>query len=163
VIPIGNAATKIHPPERTRLELFDAAEMRQFLDTAYGVRMRLKETRLRNAPLRHARADIGPVAVDDVRMVGEIAASPDPLDKVFAVWTNGGKVSGRCAGLSGEAADGEITLLSQPDLSHHAHSADVNVTTVLMDPSLVARVAGAAAADEAPLVRFTSRYSSNDL
>jgi len=163
VVPIGNGATNIHRPERTRVEIFDAAEMRQFLDTAYGVRMRLKESRLRNAPLRHARTDIGPVAVDDVRMVGEISTSPDPLDKVFAVWANGGRVSGECAGLIGEAANGEITLLSQPDLPHDAHSADVNVTTVLMDPSLVAGVAGAATGGEVPLVRFSSFRPVDDV
>ena len=57
-----------------------------------------------SAPLKLARVDIGPVAVDDLQLPGELEASPDPLNKVVAVWANDGKVSARCGGLTGEAA-----------------------------------------------------------
>ena len=86
--------------------MFDAAEIRQYLDTAYVVRPRLREKRMGSAPLKHARVDIGPVAVDDLQLPGELEASPDPLNKVVAVWANDGKVSAQCGGLTGEAAPG---------------------------------------------------------
>ncbi len=139
---INSESDTVHRPVRSRAEVFDAAEMREFLDTAYGVRLRLREKRRRSGPLKHARTDIGPVTFDEVSLPGELAASPDPLNKVVAVWTDEGRVSGQCGGLTGAAAPGEVTLLSQPDLPYFVQSEDAHTTTVLMDPSLVAGVAG---------------------
>ncbi len=136
--------------------MLDAAEIRQYLDTVYGVRLRLKENRTSTRPLRHARVDIGPVTVDDVALPGALEASPDPLNKVVAVWANEGMISGQCGGLTGEAGADEVTLLSQPDLPYRAETDEVHSTTVLLDPRLLAREAGAALGDDAPLIRFSS-------
>jgi AraC-like DNA-binding protein len=153
---INSESDTVHRPVRSRAEVFDAAEMREFLDTAYGVRLRLREKRRRSGPLKHARTDIGPVIFDEVSLPGELAASPDPLNKVVAVWTAEGKVSGQCGGLTGAAAPGEVTLLSQPDLPYFVQSDDVHTTTVLLDPPLVAGVASGRAGQQQALVRFSS-------
>jgi AraC-like DNA-binding protein len=154
IVKIGLA--KVHPPVRSRVELFDAAEIANFLDSAYGVPMRLEETGPHSASLTHARVDIGPVAVDDLALPGELHAEPDPLNKIVTVWTHDGKVSSQCGGLSGEAVEGEVTVLAQPDLPYSAQFVDVNSTTMLLDADLVADVAGATTDGEAPVIRFSS-------
>lgn len=154
IINIGQA--KVHSPVRSRVELFDAAEIAKFLDSAYGVRMRLEESGPHSASLTHARVDIGAVAVDDIDLPGELHAQPDPLNKVATVWANHGKVSSQCGGLSGEAVEGEVMVLAQPDLPYSAHFVDVNSTTMLLDANLVADVAGATTDGEAPVIRFSS-------
>ena len=154
IINIGHA--KVHPPVRSRAELCDAAEIGKFLDSAYGVRMRLEESGPHSASLTHARVDIGAVAVDDIELPGEVHAEPDPLNKVVTVWAHDGKVSSQCGGLSGEAVKGEVTVLAQPDLPYSAHFVDMNSTTMLLDADLVADVAGASTDGQAPVIRFSS-------
>jgi AraC-like DNA-binding protein len=154
IINIGQA--KLHPPVRSRAELFDVAEIATFMDATYGVRMRLEEARPHSASLTHARVDIGAVAVDDIALPGELHAEPDPLNKVVAFWAHDGKVSSQCDGLSGEAVEGEVTVLAQPDLPYSAHFVDVNSTTMLLDADLIADVAGATTDGEAPVIRFSS-------
>jgi cation diffusion facilitator family transporter len=57
------------------------------------------------------------------------------------LWATGGRVEGRCEGLKGEASAGEVTLLSQPDLPHYSRAEDLSVTSVFLEPSVVASVA----------------------
>ena len=156
MIIINTSHAKVHQPVRSRVELFDAAEIAKFLDSAYGVVMRLEENGPHNASLTHARVDIGAVAVDDIALPGELHAEPDPLNKVVIVWAHDGKVSSQCDGLSGEAVEGEVTVLAQPDLPYSAHFVDVNSTTILLDADLIADVAGATTDGEAPAIRFSS-------
>ena len=69
-----------------------------------------------SAPLKHARVDIGPVAVDDLQLPGELEASPDPLNKVVAVWANEGKVSAphqRVALVAGEIEPPRVPHVAQ--------------------------------------------------
>ena len=158
MIPIGNRATKVHRPERSRVEVSGAAEIRRFLDSAYGANLHLEEngTRGPDEPLTHSRIDVGPFIVEDVHLPGDVETAPDPLNRVVAVWTIDGRVESRCDGLKGEAAAGEVTLLSQPDLPHQGRAQDLRATSVLLDPSVVAGVATGLPSSKAPLpVRFT--------
>lgn len=122
----------------------DAAEIRRFLDSTYGVNFRLKEngTREPDESLTHSRIDVGPFIVEDIHLPGDVETSPDPLHRVVALWATDGTVESRCDGLKSEAGAGEVALLSQSDLPHHARAHDLRVTSVLMDPSVVAGVAG---------------------
>jgi AraC-like DNA-binding protein len=154
---VDNDSTAVHRPVRSRDEILDAAEIREFLDSAYGVRLRLRQMRNNRPSLRHARVDIGPVTVDDVQLPGGIEASPDPLNKVVAVWTDRGRVSGQCGDLVSGAGPEEVTLLSQPDLPYRVESDDAHSTTVLLDPGLLAAEAGKPTdGADAPLIRFSS-------
>ncbi len=139
---VDNDSTTVHRPVRSRDEILDAAEIREFLDSAYGVRLRLRQMRNDRPSLRHARVDIGPVTVDDVQLPGGLEASPDPLNRVVAVWTERGRVSGQCGDLVSGAGPDEVTLLSQPDLPYRVESDDAHTTTVLLDPGLLAAEAG---------------------
>ena len=157
MIPIGNGATKVHRPERSRVEVSDAAEIRRFLDSAYGANLRLKEngTRGPDESLTHSRIDVGPFIVEDVHLPGDVETSSDPLHRVVALWTIDGRVESHCDGLKSEAAPGEVALLSQPDLPHQGRAQDLRVTSVLLDPSVVAGVATGLPSRQAPLpVRF---------
>jgi AraC-like DNA-binding protein len=134
-----------------------ANEIRQFLDRVYGANLRLKEngTRGPEGALTHSRIDVGPFIVDDVHLPGDVETSPDPLNRVVALWATEGRAESRCDGLKAEAAAGEITLLAQPDLPHRGRAQDLRVTSVLLDPSVVAGVAAGLPSAHAPLpIRF---------
>lgn len=129
------------------------------LESAYGARLRVSHKAHRDgAPLlRHTRIDVGPFAIDEVHVPGELEAAPDPLHKVVAVWARKGTVVGHCSGTDGKATAGEITLMSQPDLPHHARAQDLTVTSLLMDPALVAGLASGLPTEQALLpIRFSS-------
>lgn len=66
-------------------------------------------------------------------------------------------MSGQCEGMTGEAAAGEIALLTQPDLPHRAAAHDLRVTSLLPDQSVVSSAATGLPSSQAPLpVRFSS-------
>ena len=159
VSSIGNTA-QIHRPERTQVEISDPADADEFLEDAYGVRLRLCRRRVARSEgplLTYARTDVGPFAIDEIYSAGYLEASPDPLNKVFTIWTTRGQVSGDCDGLTGEAQAGDIALLSQPHLPHRMRAQDICMTSVLLDQSVVAGVATGLPSSQAPLpVRFRS-------
>ena len=129
--------------------------MRHFLEAAYGVELRLKAQL--DAPMTHVRTDIGLFAIEEIHLPGELEASPDPINKVAAVWATAGKVRGHSGRLSSEATPGEITLTTQPDLPHNVHTQDLRVISLLMDPSLVAGVGmGLSNGQAPPPIRFRS-------
>jgi AraC-like DNA-binding protein len=158
---LTDTATPLHRPERSRVQVSDAAEMCEYLDSAYGVSLRLSRdgaTPPDGTPLlMHARTDVGTFAIEEIELSGDVEASPDPINKVVAVWTTGGRVAGKCDGMAGEAAAGDITLMTQPDLPHSVHSHDIRLRSLLLDPSLVAGVATGMPSGQAPLpIRFSS-------
>ena len=142
------------------MEISDAEDADEFLEDLYGVKLRLSRKFIAHpeAPLlRHTRTDVGSFAIDEIYSAGYLEASPDPLNKVVALWPTSGEVSGECDGLSGEAKAGDIALVSQPHLPHHSRAQDVCLTSVVLDQSLVAGVATGLPSSQAPLpVRFSS-------
>jgi hypothetical protein len=161
VIPLTSNATELREPKRSHVVVSDPAEMREFLETAYGVRVRLS-TRDTTPPdgkplLTHARTDVGVFAIEQIELLGDLEAAPDPINKVVVAWPSGGWVEGQCDGIAGKAGAGEVTLMSQPDLPHYARAENLSLTSVLLDPPLVAGVATGMPASQAPLpIRFTS-------
>jgi AraC-like DNA-binding protein len=142
---------------RTRVAVSDRSAICEYLDGVYGVRLRLKELRERGPSehLTHQRVDVGPLAIEDVHLPGEMEASPDPLGRVVAIRANGGRLRGHCDGIDSEARAGDLTMVSQADLPHHAHIEDISATAVLLDPSMVAGVAtGVPARHAVAPVRF---------
>lgn len=114
--------------------------------------------------LTHTRCDAGAFAIDDVELAGDVRMAPDPLHKVVVVSAGRGWVSGRCAGLSGQAGPGQLTLVTQPDLPYEAKTRDAALTSVLLDPALVAGVATGMPASQALLpLRFTAFEPVDDL
>jgi AraC-like DNA-binding protein len=161
VFAIGTTATKIHSPQRLHVELADSAEAYEYLETAYGVPLRLSavsdQRRTDGVALSYTRTDVGVFAIDEITLPGSIQAAPDPMNKVLGVWASEGRLAGRCHGMTAEAAAGDVTLMSQPDLPHEASAEDIRVTTVLMDPALVASVAvGLPVVEAMPSIRFSS-------
>jgi AraC-like DNA-binding protein len=134
---------EIHRPTRTRLQS-GGADIGDVLEDAYGIPLRIREIRAQSVDdqLTHERVDVGPFAIEEVHLPAELEFSPDPLGKVAALWVTGGRLEGRCEGIKGEASRGELTLVSQSDLPHHSRADDLTVTALLLDPSLVAGVAG---------------------
>ena len=154
---INNITSTIHRPERTKVEASGAAQIREVLEDAYGVRLRLRQNRSGDPDqhLTHERIDVGAFAIDDVHLPGDVESSPDPLGRVVALWTKEGRLEGHCDGINGEASAGELAMVSQPDLPHYAHVEDVSVQSLLLDPSLVASVATGVPIEQSPLpVRF---------
>jgi AraC-like DNA-binding protein len=71
----------------------------------------------------------------------------------MVLWATSGHIAGVCEGVGGQAAAGEITMVSQPDLPYEAHAQDVTLISVLLDPELVRRAAMGPSCEhnEAPL------------
>src|SRR5690242_965386 len=159
---MASAVKEVHEPERLIVEVREPDEMSRHLESAYGARLRLVRSpdarRDDRALLSHARVDVGSFTVDRVSMPGEVHAAPDPLNSVVASWVTGGRIATTCGAIEGKAVAGEITLLSQSDLAHRGVAEDVEVTSLLMDPGLVASVATGLPIGHAPTVRF-GRFS----
>jgi AraC-like DNA-binding protein len=150
-----------HRAERSQVHMRDPAEVSSFFRRAYGTGPRLSA----RADVQHAEAlslsrthlGIGQVAIDEIRQLGNVRLSADPIDKSIVVWVTHGTVSSHSNGLAGRAAAGEITVLAQHDLPIHAELKDLNQTSVVMEPSLLARAAGEDPEGDALLpIRFLS-------
>lgn len=154
---INNGILPVRRPLRTSVEVSDAVEIRELLENAYGARLRLHEQRVRDPDekLTYECVDVGPFAIEDIHFPGDVEVSPDPLGRVIALWITGGRLEGHCDGIKSEAAAGELSMVSQPDLPHYAHAQDVSLTSVLLDPRVVASVATGLPTSQAPLpIRF---------
>jgi AraC-like DNA-binding protein len=151
---------QLHRPERSRVEITDPTDADEFLEDAYGVSLRMNRRRpdRREGPrLKHARTDVGIFTIDDFYLAGEIEVAPDALDKVVAIWPANGWVVGECDGMRSEAAAGEVTLQSQPDIPYCARTRDLHATVVLLDQAAVSSVATGLPATHTPVpIRFTS-------
>ncbi|MGE2688545.1 AraC family transcriptional regulator [Mycolicibacterium pulveris] len=160
MISIANPPCHVHRPERTRVEITDAADAEEYLEDVYAARLRLqrKPVGVREGPLlTHSRTAVGPFVIDEIVAPGHLAAAPDPINKVVVVWPTAGRVEVECDGLTCEAAPGDIAVTSQPDQPHRVTSLDLAATAVLLDPAVVAGVATGLPSSHAPLpVRFFS-------
>lgn len=160
VIPISTAAFEAHRLERTQVEISDLADADEYLEDAYGVKLRLsrKPSPRREGPLlTHSRVRAGPLMLDEIFVAGQIEVRPDPLNQVAAIWPTGGRVASACEGVRSEVTTGEIGMLTQPHLPYRAHSEDARVTAVFIDPAVVAGVATGLPRGQAPLpIRFHS-------
>lgn len=163
---IGNAAPAAQQLERSHVEITDSADVDEFLEDAYGVKIRLafKSREHHEGPLlTHVRATIGPLTLDDVTVAGQAEMQPDPLNRVAAIWPTAGRVTSACDGLRSDATAGEIAMLAQPHLPHRARFEDAHITAVLIDPAVVAGVATGLPAGQAPLpIRFKSLSPVDD-
>ncbi|WP_231744830.1 AraC family transcriptional regulator [Mycobacterium sp. IS-1590] len=158
--PISNSAPGAQHLARSHVEISEPADVDEFLEDAYGVKMRLtfKSRDHHEGPLlTHVRATVGPLTFDDVTVAGQAEVHPDPLNRVAAIWPTAGRVVSACDGLHSEAKAGEVAMLTQPHLPHRARFEDAHVTAVLIDPPVVAGVATGLPTAQAPLpIRFSS-------
>jgi AraC-like DNA-binding protein len=162
----AKTATQIDRPDRFHVEVSDPAEMHEFLERAYGAKVRLCNRDSvcgDRSSLIHMRTDPGPFAIEEVQLRGDIEASTDPINKVVGVWvTAAGRAEGHSDGIAGSATPGEVTMVAQPDMPNYTHTQDVCQISVLMDPSVVASVAtGTPASKASRPIRFKSFQPAN--
>lgn len=159
VVTITSAAGLTDIPTRTRVEITDPDEAASFLETAYGVRLRLsigEPQREGSTFLTHTRVEAGAFTVEDISIAGDIKSAPDALGKVRVLWVERGMVESDCEGMGRRVGRDEIAMTAQHDLPFESHSVDVKVTSVLLDPALVASVAtGLPTAHVPGTVRFS--------
>ena len=163
---MASPTNQIDRPNRSSVEVTEPGEVVRHLETAYGARLRLVRTpvtRRDGRPLLiHTRTDAGQFTIDEIDIPGEVTASPDPLNKVIATWVTSGRLTATCDRIEAKAVADEITLTTQPDAPHDVHAEDLAVTTLLLDPALVASVAtGLPRAQVAMPFRFT-RFQPHD-
>lgn len=162
VVTITSAAGLTDIPTRTRVEITDPDEAAAFLEAAYGVELRLsigEPQREGDSLLTHTRVEAGAFAVEDIAIAGDIKSAPDALEKVRVLWVERGMVESNCEGMGRRTGRGEIAMTAQHDLPFESHSVDVKVTSVLLDPTLVASVATGLPEAHAP---STIRFSGFD-
>jgi AraC-like DNA-binding protein len=142
---VASPTKQMDRPNRASVALTEPGEVVRHLEAAYGARLRLVRTpvtRRDGRPLLiHTRTDAGQFAIDEIDIPGEVTASPDPLNKVIATWVTSGRLTATCDRIEAKAVADEITLTTQPDAPHDVHAEDLAVTTLLLDPALVASVA----------------------
>ncbi|KUH86120.1 MULTISPECIES: AraC family transcriptional regulator [unclassified Mycobacterium] len=158
MILIATTAVNVHSPQRSHVEIAELARAEEFLEDAYGAKMRLDrdENARRSAKLLiHERTAVGPFAVEDIRLAGDVQASTEPLHKVLVVWPTSGRLGRECGREVTEVAAGELALVSQPDAPHRTHAHDLHATSVMLDPSILVGVATALPTGQAPIC-FTS-------
>ncbi|WP_082949285.1 helix-turn-helix transcriptional regulator [Mycolicibacterium celeriflavum] len=158
MILIANTAVKVHTPQRSHVEIAELARAQEFLEDAYGAKMRLRreETAPRPAELlSHARTTVGPFAIEDIRLAGDVQATTEPLHKVMMVWPTSGRMRRECRHEVTDLAAGEVALVSQPDTAHWTHVHDLHAVSVVLDPAILAGVATGLPASHAPIY-FTS-------
>jgi AraC-like DNA-binding protein len=158
VVTITSAAGSTSSPERSCVEIHDPDEAAAFLESAYGVRLRLSNLEQRpdgGALLEFARIDAGALAVERIRIAGEVKAAPDALEKVRVLWVQGGRIESDCEGQSAAAGPGDLTMTAQHDMPCEAYSQELTMTAVSLDPATVSSVATGLPPAHAPLpVRF---------
>lgn len=157
----ANMPVLVHQARRSHTEIRDPAEAPTFFRHTYGTKVRLQaRTNVRHTgtfSLSRTRLDVGPVTIDEIRQLGHVRLSADPIEKAIVVLVSRGSVSSQCNGLAGRAAPGEITVLAQHDLPICAELHDLDQTSVALEPSLLAREATADPAADARLpIRFLS-------
>lgn len=149
----------IREVERFNVEVSNPTDMGRHLEAAYGARLRLiRDPRHDDRTvLTHSRVDVGSFAIEQVSIPGEVEASPDPLNKIMAVWVTAGRLDASCEGTETKALPGEIMLISQPDLPHHSRAEDLEATVLLLSRPLVTSVAtGLPSGQAAAPIRFTA-------
>lgn len=148
----------MHKPQRSQVETADWASAEEYLENAYGVKLRLRRENTNGHTavlLRHARTSVGPFAIEDIQVPGELRASPDPLQKVMVFWPASGHLHRECGQEVTDVAAGEVAVMSQPDTPHRTRVHDLHMTSVLLDPAMLTGVAAGLPASRAP-IRFTS-------
>jgi AraC-like DNA-binding protein len=158
VVTISAAAGPTDTVTRSHVDIDDPDKAAAFLESSYGVRLRLSVLDPRRdggALLSHTRFDAGAFAIEEVSVAGELKSAPDALEKVRVLWVHRGAIESDCEGMSGIAGAGDLTMTAQHDLPYETRSRDLTMTAVLLDPQLVASVATGLPVDTAPLpIRF---------
>lgn len=158
MVTITSAAGSSDLPARSSVAIHDPDEAATFLESAYGVRLRLSNLEPRDdggALLEFVRHDAGVFAVEQIRIAGEVKASPDALGKIRVLWVDSGTVDSDCEGRSASAGPGDLTMTAQHDRPYEIHSQDLTMTAVLLDPAMVSSVATGMPSAHASLpVRF---------
>ncbi|KAB7753550.1 AraC family transcriptional regulator [Mycolicibacterium phlei] len=134
----------VHVPRRSYVEIADPASAEEFLQHAYGTRLRLSRGHALGAPGRflvHARTSVGPFAIEDIRVAGEVRVTSDPLNRVALVLPRGGRLRSECGRDAAEAAPGEVAVVAQPDAPYLATTLDLHTTSVLLESRVLAEVA----------------------
>lgn len=159
MVTITSATGSSDSPARSCVSIHDPDEAAAFLETAYGVRLRLSTLEPRadgGALLEFRRTDVGAFAIEEIRIAGEVKAAPDALEKIRVLWVDGGTVEADCEGHSVSAGPGDLAMTAQHDLPYEAHAQELAITAVLLDPAMVSSVATGMPATQAPLpVRFS--------
>lgn len=158
MVTITSAAGFTDLSAQSCVAIHDPDEAAAFLEAAYGVRLRLSNLEPRGdggAVLEFRRIDAGSFAIEEIRIAGEVKAAPDALEKIRVLWVDSGAVESDCEGRSAIAGPGDLTMTAQHDLPFEAHSLDLSMTGVLLDPAMVSSVAtGMPVAQAALPVRF---------
>lgn len=148
-----DANPRHHPPERSVFESSDLDVWFDAMSSAYGTTLRPREARSGRSA-RHTRSDFGSFCVDDVEFPSAgYEAEPRRHFAVFEPRT--GWVESRWAGGSARTGPGEMALIAPPDRPYRALAHTVDSAAVLLDWSLLLRVAGFGEGQPSGSFRFT--------
>jgi AraC-like DNA-binding protein len=138
----------------TSYESSDAAAIGQFLNDAYGTSMRIRGSSGAGL-LRHRRTEAGRFALESSDQGADLEFQVEPLHKIVVTRTVTSQVERGSDDAFGRYEDGQLFLMSSPELPYRARRTPGEVANCVIDPSLLAGVADSAPARRPQPIRFT--------
>lgn len=135
-----------------------ADEARQFMDDAYGSRLRLSG-RLEGEQVRLTRLGTARFSLDRVVLPGTLHFTCDPVDRLVISVTRRGLLGIDCQGRSNRPAP-HTPLLTPYGTPYRVISETSTVHVTMLDPGLLHDTLGSAADERAPL-RFTAQQATD--
>jgi AraC-like DNA-binding protein len=141
-------------PRTTTRELTDADAIHDYLVTTYGTAMRMTCTDERYL-FHHRRTDAGSFAMESVDHFNLLDFAVDPLRRLVVVRVSTARLE-RCSGRTdGRYATDDLFLVAEPDRPYTLRWLPGAITTCVIDPALLARVAAPAPGRRPEPIRFT--------
>ena len=105
---------------------------------------------------RHARADGGLFAIDDVWLPLHVDVQQEPLDSLIIVQIDSGRMERECGDVSERFLGGDVFVDAEPSLPATLRMLGVEARTVMLDLGVLAKVAATSPARVAGPIRLTS-------
>ncbi|SCF27248.1 transcriptional regulator, AraC family [Micromonospora carbonacea] len=142
-------------PVRTQYVTSDPAEAAHVYEVTYGQGVRLAAVAT-GRPLRHSRWNAGAYFLDDISVNMDLRVNAEPLGNLVITAPRRGYYGHRCDGIDELVGPGELAVLFQPDLPGSSWSCDVELDSVVLDLSLIDKVARADPDRPVAPLRFSS-------
>ncbi|WP_406192286.1 helix-turn-helix transcriptional regulator [Kitasatospora sp. NBC_01560] len=143
---MGNAGTEHGVEvERALFVTHEEDAARQFLDAAYGSRLRLSGLS-EGGLLRYERIDAGLFTVDRITLPGTLSFACEPIDRIVVNDLRAGKLEVSSRDREEQAVEGDL-VLNPVAVPYGARSAGSTIDSVTVDTDVVRDAAGALAGE----------------
>jgi AraC-like DNA-binding protein len=144
----------IDTPGRIDFTTTDSGVAVDYFQHAYRTNMRFSGVR-DGLTYAHSRLDAGSFAIDDVRLPLHTGVTLDPFNSLVIVNLHAGRFERECAGINERFADGDVFIDADPVLPAILRMFETQLQTIMLDLSVLARVAATSPTRAPGPIRFT--------